>query len=188
MHRSNEKTIMSHMSLLSIVIIVLVSLINNWFVQLGYYVYAKNKNPHSFDGHKTLLDYWTGVVGDGVIVPFINVFIYFVIVSTGASITLSMIFYSYILALGLDIFVHYFQASQSMTNWSMPRPFHWNGAGKWHMFSFPLQIAYLLIYLYTLITYYDVILHAISLLVSFAMTLLLSLFFLFLFWVDYKKN
>jgi hypothetical protein len=175
------------MSLGVFAIIFLISLINNWFVQLGYFLYARLKNPESFKGHKTLLDYWTGVVGDGVIAPLVNIFIYIVIVKTGIEITLPLVMCAYLGALALDVLIHWFQGSQFMTNWSMQAPFRWNGAGKWHMFSFPIQVAYLLIYIYTLIMYSNYILHDPSLIVTVAETVVLSLLFLFFFWVDYRK-
>lgn len=182
---NDEEIYNTYMNWQSIVIIVLLSLINNWLVQLSYYLYVVRKNPVAFVGHRTLLDYWTGVVGDGVIAPLINIFIYFVIVNTGIEITASVIIWSYVIALWFDILTHYFQARQSMTNWSMPKPYQWNGAGKWHMVSFSIQVAYLIIYIYTLIQYYDAILRSPILLVSVVAIATLSFLFIFLFWVDY---
>lgn len=127
-------------------LIIILSLINNWGVQLAYYYYRVRKDKYAFRGQKTLLQYYTGYIGDGLIAPVINILIYYSIVNTGYSLVLSDLVWCYVGGLTLDIVVHYIQGRYALTNWSMPYPFRWNFAGFWHMISFPIQIGYLLLF------------------------------------------
>ncbi|MCL4359960.1 hypothetical protein M1555_01740 [Patescibacteria group bacterium] len=143
------------MSVAMVLVIIFLSLFMNWFVQLGYYIYRKQRDTDAFKGEKTLLQYYTGFIGDGIIVPVINVLVYYIIVSisqrTGqdmfaviggfAGLTLA-----FGVGLGIDVMAHYAQGKLGLTNWSMPRPFHWNFPGWWHMISFPVQMAYLFLF------------------------------------------
>lgn len=132
-------------------VIIVVSLILNWGVQLSYYLWRIRKNPKAFAGQKTLLHYYTGYIGDGIIAPLINILIFYVIVNIGYFPTGNELLISFLLALLFDFLAHFAQAKWSMTNWSMPKPFQWNFAGHWHMVSFPIQISYLLLFLWLLV-------------------------------------
>lgn len=132
-------------------VIIIVSLINNWGVQLAYYFYRKRKDPKAFRGQKTLLHYYTGYIGDGIIAPLINILIYYFMVNIRYKPTVYELIWVFVLAVLLDILTHFYQGKMKMTNWSMPRPFQWNFAGYWHMVSFPIQISYLLLFFWILV-------------------------------------
>lgn len=167
--------------LLSYFIIALVSLFLNWFVQLGYYLYKKRQNPRAFVGQRTLLDYKTGYLGDGVIVPLINILIYYVIIKTGYRLQVYELVFAFTLALLIDILAHYLQGRLKLTNWSMPEPFRWNFAGHWHMVSFPIQITYILLYYYIVILYWNTLVGQRDLISAVAGAAILMLFFGFLY-------
>ncbi len=143
--------------------ILIATFILDFGVQLGYYLWRTRKDPKAFAGQKTLLHYYTGWFGDGVIAPLINVLIFYVIVRLGGKegkegieelgemIKKEPMAALFGLALVLDVATHYIQGKTKMVNWSMPRPFHWNFAGYWHMISFPIQISYLLLFLWLII-------------------------------------
>lgn len=124
-------------------LIFIFSLTLSWLVQLGYYLYCKQKDPKAFTGQKTLLDYYTGYIGDGIIVPLINTLIYILILNSSFRPSFLTILSAIAIGLGLDILAHYVQGRFKLVNWSMPRPFNWNFAGKWHMISFPIQMGYM---------------------------------------------
>ncbi len=130
--------------------IIIISLIMNWGVQLSYYLRSKRKNKQAFAGQKTLLQYYTGYLGDGIIVPLINILICYVIERSGVPITQNIIIGMLGVGILFDIAAHYFQGIFKLTNWSMPKPFRWNFAGYWHMVSFPIQIAYLVYFFWLL--------------------------------------
>ncbi len=144
-------------------VIIVVSLILNWGVQLSYYLWRIRKNPEAFAGQKTLLHYYTGYIGDGIIAPLINILIFYVIVRLGQKegleglggieelIKRQPMGAIFVLTLVLDVITHYYQGKTKMINWSMPKPFQWNFAGKWHMISFSIQISYLLLFLWLLV-------------------------------------
>lgn len=131
------------LSIIGYLLIYLSSLSLNWLVQLGYYLYCKQKNPRAFAGQKTLLNYYTGFIGDGIVVPLINTLIYTFILNSSFRPSLLTILSAIAIGLGLDILAHYIQGRFKMVNWSMPKPFDWNFAGRWHMISLPIQMGYI---------------------------------------------
>lgn len=157
--------------------IYLVSFILNYGVQLSYYFWKKG----TFAGQRTLLNYYTGYLGDGIIVPVINIFIYYIIVNTGIPKNILPFVF---LALILDFFTHYLQGKLKLINWSMPKPFKWNFAGYWHMVSFPIQISYLLMFFYIVFSRWNTILTQSSLVAATAGVFSLGILFLMLFAKD----
>ena len=137
--------------LIAILVIIALSLILNWLVQLAYYLYKVGKNPKAFGSHRTLLDYYTGYIGDGIILPIINVLIFFLLRSLNFPLDNLIIGISVGMGIAANVLVHYFQGKKELTNWSMPKPFDWNFAGKWHMISFPIQASYIGIFINTLL-------------------------------------
>lgn len=131
--------------------IIIATFILDYGVQLGYYLYRIRKNPQAFTGQKTLLEYYTGWLGDGIIAPLINILIYYVMVNIGYILSVYDLVISFLLALLFDFLAHFIQGKTKMTNWSMPKPFQWNFAGKWHMVSFSIQTSYLLLFLWLLV-------------------------------------
>lgn len=131
--------------------VIIISLTLNWLVQLSYYILMTSRNPLAFQGQKTLLEYLTGVIGDGVIAPIINVLVFIFFTTIHLKPQKKTIIKMFILALITDILVHFFQGAFSLTNWSMPKPFEWNFAGYWHMISLPIQMTYLYYFFYIVV-------------------------------------
>lgn len=126
--------------------IIVLSLVNNWLVQLIYYL--RTKKDHL--GQRTLLNYYTGVIGDGVIAPIINVLVYFVMAAVQFTPSASQLILAIIGAILIDISIHFLQGKLGLVNWSMRVPYKWNFAGKWHMISLPIQVTYLLLFSFVL--------------------------------------
>lgn len=175
------------------ILIVILSIILNWGVQLSYYLWRKHQNKRSFAGQKTLLEYYTGYIGDGVIVPIINVLIYFIIVNISKIREIGVIrgiggirglFLALVVGLMVDILAHYLQGRLKLTNWSMPRPFKWNFAGRWHMVSFPIQIGYLALFLGVTAANLKLVLTSGNILLATSAVLSLMLLFCFLYGKD----
>lgn len=133
--------------LVASIVIIIISLLLNWLVQLVYYLYKVRKNPTAFGSHRTLLDYYTGYIGDGIILPILNVLIFFLLSSLNFPLDNLIISLSVGMGILANFLVHYFQGKKGLTNWSMPEPFEWNFAGKWHMISFPIQASYIAVFL-----------------------------------------
>ena len=161
----------------------------NWGVQLSYYLYCTRKDPRAFARQRTLLQYYSGYIGDAIIVPLINVLIYYVILNIGrkeGAEGLEGIGGMIVFALILDIVTHFHQGYAGHTNWTMPKPFQWNFAGKWHMVSFPIQVSYLLLFFWVLITNFDLLTKT-TILASFSAILLILIFSL-LYLLDISKK
>lgn len=176
-----------------LILIAILSLVMNWGVQLSYYLWKKRKNKRTFAGQKTLLDYYTGYIGDGAIVPIINVLIYYVILIISEERKIGVIggigggrglFLALVVGLAIDILAHYLQGKLKLINWSMPRPFRWNFAGYWHMFSFPIQIAYLALFFGTMVSNFSIVLANLSTRLATAAIVGLMLLFCFLYGKD----
>lgn len=144
--------------MISYFLVFIASFILNYGVQLSYYVWKKRRNPRAFAGEKTLLQYYTGYIGDGIIVALINILIYYIIVRLGVKegpegvgglgelIKRQPMGALFSLAITIDVVTHYIQGKAKMINWSMPKPFHWTFPGYWHMVSLPIQATYLLLF------------------------------------------
>lgn len=171
-----------------IVFILAVSLIANWFVQLSYYFYQKRRDSNAFHSQRTLLNYYTGYVGDGMILPVLNVLIFLLLASISFKPGAFLIISSLAIGLIADIFTHYLQGKKALTNWSMPKPFEWNFVGYWHMVSFPVQIGYISLFLITFfLRFHQIIKNPASILFVLGAFGLMVLF-LVLFIIDYSPG
>lgn len=159
------------------IVIIIISLVFNWLVQLVYYLYKIRKNPKAFGSHRTLLNYYTGYIGDGIILPIINVLIFFLLRSLQFPLDNLIIGLSVGMGILANFAVHHFQAKRELTNWSMPEPYRWNFAGKWHMISFPIQASYLGIFINTIFLKNEMVDSRGQILLIFAV---FGLFFIFL--------
>ncbi|OGZ60912.1 MAG: hypothetical protein A2919_00055 [Candidatus Spechtbacteria bacterium RIFCSPLOWO2_01_FULL_43_12] len=139
------------------IFILIISLFLNWLVQLVYYLYKVMSNPKAFGSHRTLFDYYTSYIGDGIILPILNVLIFFLLSSLNFPLDNLIISLSVGIGILANFFVHYFQGKKELTNWSMPEPYKWNFAGQWHMISFPIQASYICLFLNTLFFNYEII-------------------------------
>ncbi len=156
----------------------------NWGIQLSYYLWRKHQDKHAFAGQKTLLNYYTGYLGDGIIVPLINTLIFYVIYKIGTNINWTLILSMFSCGLVLDVLAHYFQGKFKLTNWSMPKPFSWNFAGYWHMVSFPIQMGYIMFFFWIVAGNLSLALSRWEILAASVGILSLMVFFCFLYGKD----
>lgn len=128
--------------------IVIASLIANWFVQLGYFIYMTDRNPLAFGGERTLADYTTGFIGDAVLLPIMNAAILYVAIKAQPKLCRRDIFYIVPFGIAADVLLHFMQGYLKLTNWSMPAPFQWDFVSYWHMISFFFQISFVFLFFY----------------------------------------
>lgn len=131
-------------------LVIFISFTANWLVQFFYYLYKINGDPFVFNGLKTLFDYKTGIIGDVVILPFVNVIAAYVMLNANFKLSRKILLIVFAAALITDVSSHFLQGYLALVNWSMPRPFEWNFVSYWHMFSFFWQIAYLYLFFYVI--------------------------------------
>lgn len=116
--------------------LVLVALITFFFslgVQACFYLYWKFIGHDHIKTHRHVFNYLSGVIGDGVLVPLVNVFAYLILVRLG-NLTTEYYFFALTFAGGLIITLifHWGQEKYNLTNWTMPHKGHWNMLGLYH--------------------------------------------------------
>lgn len=122
------------------------SLVADWLVQMSYFFYKTGVDPRAFAGRKTLFEYQTGVIGDLVILPLVNVLIFFILWKIKFRFDKKTFFIIIPIGLAGDFFIHYMQGVLKLVNWTMPVPFQWNFGSYWHMFSFFFQWSYIVLF------------------------------------------
>ncbi len=138
---------------LYLALVIIISLIFNWFVQLFYYLYQTSINPQVFAGVKTLFDYQTGVIGDVLILPVTNMLIIFVFLQLPKDAKRLPFLGVFGFGALTDFLMHYMQGRLGLINWSMPKPFQWDFVSYWHMISLFFQLSYLFAFFYLVIRY-----------------------------------
>lgn len=88
--------------------------------------------------YRTVLSYKSAILGDGIILPVINMIIMGFLLERREYLTKRIARMALVSGLAITAYFHINQAMQGIINWAMPTPWHWNGIGLWHavyMFS-----------------------------------------------------
>lgn len=116
---------------------------------LAYFYYRSIKHP-LIKSHKSVVEYWSGIVGDGVLVPGVNVFCFMTIYYLGNDLRNFNIWpYSLLGGLFITFIFHYYQQRWNLTNWTMPEVGRWNLLGIYHALFMFCESSFLV---YTLLT------------------------------------
>lgn len=116
--------------------------------QLVFYTYYRHTENPVLDDSRNVFSYYSGVLGDGVILPILNILVFVLLRSLGVRVYFRKLFFFLGLGLGATLMAHFLQASLSLTNWSMPSPFNWSGLGKFHFFSMWGELSFLFLALF----------------------------------------
>lgn len=116
-----------------IISIFAITLFFSFGVQSFFYLWYKKYHPEFIKKQKYVFQYISGVVGDGLLVPLVNIFA----VSTfdhikTFSITGLIIFLTFLGGFLVTYFFHYSQQRFNLTNWTMPKKGVWNLLGLYH--------------------------------------------------------
>lgn len=136
-----------------LLLILALSFIANWGVQLSYYYFTIAQNPLAFNGLKTLLDYQSGVIGDTLLLPIMNDLMFYCLFSLKLTLKKLPFIKIAILSLAADFLIHTLQGALGLTNWSMPKPFQWNLVSYWHMITLFLQLFLIFLFFYSVFRY-----------------------------------
>jgi hypothetical protein len=104
----------------------------------------------TYRGHQhTVFSYYSGVLGDGLLIPAVNVSAFVFLRQLAPGIPWKRL-PSY-LALGIATAMAAFlmQARLDLVNWSMPIAFHWSDVGQFHFFVMSAEVTYLYLVLAT---------------------------------------
>lgn len=130
--------------------IFLVSCFFSFGVQTLAYLYYRYINHQLIKAHKSVVGYWSGIVGDGVLVPGVNVFCVMTIYYLGSDLNNFNIWpYSLIGGIFITFVFHYYQERWKLTNWTMPSIGLWNLLGVYHAIFMFCESSFLV---YTLLT------------------------------------
>lgn len=111
--------------------------------QLAFYAYYQFFGSSLLTTHRNVFSYYSGMIGDGVILPILNVVLFLLLKEIGAKVTTRKFIFFLSLGLIVTIFIHLGQATLALTNWAMPAPFHWSGIGRFHFFFMWWEFAFL---------------------------------------------
>lgn len=148
-----------------------------------YYLLAGSK----LADERNVFSYYSGIVGDGMIVPTLNVLTYLLLHSLRITINLRKVALFAALGLGTTLLAYLAQANLALTNWSMPTPFVWSGMGKFHFFFMWFEFSFLFMALYEVVIRLGEVREKASEWRLFLLSVILVALFLALFAYDYAQ-
>ena len=89
------------------------------------------------------LNYISSIVGDGVLLPVVNMVAVAFLLHEAARITATVWVASILLGLCVTTYFHLVQAIRGLVNWAMPEPWRWNALGAFHA-AYMLAVATLI--------------------------------------------
>ena len=107
----------------------------------------------AYRGHEaTVFSYYSGVVGDGLLIPAVNVAGFVVMRHLAFGIPWKRLPIYALLGLATATAAFLMQAHLDLINWSMPIAFRWSDVGQLHFFVMSAEMAYLYLVLATAIS------------------------------------
>ncbi|HEY2596916.1 MAG TPA: hypothetical protein VGJ79_00375 [Candidatus Dormibacteraeota bacterium] len=104
----------------------------------------------TYKGHQhTVFAYYSGVLGDGVLIPAINVAGFMLLRHLAPAIQWRRLPLYAFLGFVTAASAFLVQARLDLVNWSMPRPYHWSDVGQFHFLVMWTEVAYLYLVLAT---------------------------------------
>jgi len=123
------------------VLISIFSCVNNLFIPFVIY-YQKygffKKRNKDFIG----CNGW-GIIMDGFLAALINIIVLNYLLETKQSASYDSLEISLIFGIYTTIIIHYLMSVFKWKYWIMVKPWHWNSAGYWHMFSMTIQMTFI---------------------------------------------
>ena len=124
----------------------------SWTLLFGYqWVFAL-----AYKGHQhTVFAYYSGVLGDGLLIPGVNVAGFFVLRALTPGIPWRRLPLYLLLGLATAMGSFLVQAGLDLVNWSMPMPFHWSDVGEFHFLVMWAELTYLYLVLATVVNHWS---------------------------------
>lgn len=160
-----------------------------WLAAFGYQIffyYYYLLQGSSLVTERNVFSYYSGIIGDGMVVPALNILTYLLLKSLRVSVNLRRIVIFSLLGIGVTLLVYLAQASLALTNWSMPTPYVWSGMGKAHFLFMWFEFSFLFFTLYEVTSRLGEVRGSRSQIRLFLLSLLLVALFLALFAYDYN--
>ncbi|HUS17684.1 MAG TPA: hypothetical protein VM536_22025 [Chloroflexia bacterium] len=96
--------------------------------------------------HKPTLAFASAWIGDGILLPIINVLMMMALRRWGTRVGRRNTGVALLGGMGIMSAFQYVQATQAMTNYTMPEPWKWTWLGYYHMLYMGSQFAFMLFY------------------------------------------
>ncbi|MEK7611543.1 MAG: hypothetical protein AAB486_04205 [Patescibacteria group bacterium] len=160
-----------------VIALILASFILDFAIPYSYYLYITHYKRNSFDPHRAINRYLSGMIGDAVCAPAINTLLFLTYYQLPIAVESRLILFSFVAGVVVTASLHLAQAKMAMTNWSMPQPWKWTFPGKYHMFSATVQFAFLAFSIFQIISNLEAILASPQRLLYLAATLFFTLIF-----------
>lgn len=130
-----------------------VTCILSFGVQCGFFVLYKLTGNPIIKNYKHVFSYTSGVIGDGLLVPLVNIFAFLTLTQIGHTIPrLDILILGLIMGFGVTFIAHWGQRKYDQKNWTMLKRGEWNNLGLYHAIFMFLESSFLG---YTLIFYID---------------------------------
>jgi len=84
------------------------------------------------DQFRSTLSYGSAIIGDGFLLPVVNMIVASFIVRRRDDVTPGTTRFAFALGIAETAYFHVSQAVNGIVNWTMPTPWHWNILGLWH--------------------------------------------------------
>jgi hypothetical protein len=104
----------------------------------------------TYRGHQhTVFSYYSGVLGDGFLIPAVNISAFVMLRQLGPGIPWKRLPVYIVLGFATAAAAFLVQARLDLVNWSMPVAFHWSDVGQFHYFVMSAEVTYLYLVLAT---------------------------------------
>jgi hypothetical protein len=124
----------------------------SWLLLFGYQLAF----ALSYHGHQaTVFAYSSGLLGDGLFLPALNVAGFSLLRSLSPFIPWRRLPLYVCLGLATAFAVLLLQAHFDLVNWSMPTPFHWSPLGQFHFLVLTSELTFLYLVLATAINHFS---------------------------------
>lgn len=112
-------------------------------VQSLFYFWYQVHNPKLIKNYQVVFQYMSGVIGDGLLVPLMNVFAIETLLNVYEVPSIQLVLYSFLGGLIVTFLFHFYQEYFDLTNWTMPISGEWNGLGFYHAFFMFFESSFL---------------------------------------------
>lgn len=142
------------MPIFILILTFFVTLFLSFGVQFGFYLWYKKNNPDFLKKYQHVLQYWSGLLGDGLFVPLINVFAVLTLNQIAPlEINFQTIILSFLGGLIITFLFHFGQQHYKLINWTMPEVGNWNLLGLYHAIFMFFESSFLIFTLISFIIY-----------------------------------
>ncbi|HEV8230667.1 MAG TPA: hypothetical protein VGQ86_11980 [Candidatus Limnocylindria bacterium] len=115
-------------------------------VQAAGNIYLRWRDDPIVSEYRTTLTYTSAIIGDGLLIPLVNVFMTSQLAAWRRRSHLAEIAGAVLGAAVITIAVHLYQAVNALLNWTMVKPFEWTALGYYHAMFMWTELSFVLFF------------------------------------------